>query len=702
VPLVSVLLAAHDEAPYIGSAIGSILGQTLGDLELVVVDDASTDGTTEIVSAAGDERVVLLRNNEQLGLAASLNRGLERATGRYIARLDADDVALPRRLELQVARLRSQPELAIVGTDIADLDEAGRPGAVHEMPRGSVAVRWHALFAAPFFHPTVVVDREVLDRQDLRYDHSYLESEDYDLWTRLLAFADGDNVPEPLVLKRAHASQASRRRRELQTAFQRQVALREIARVAPDLPTEDAEAAWELGSGRNPARSAADAYLVLLERFEAAHGVDPGVRSEAARALARAGAVGRALRLKPGLPLGVPLARARRRNRARRVQAHTDPDGAIRVAVVSPEPTPYRAPLFDLIAARPDVDLTVVYAASTVARRTWRVEPHHRAVFLEGVRLPGLRRVFRHDYPVTPGIHAALRDADPQVVVVSGWSTYASQAAIGWCRVKSVPYVLLVESHDLGPKPRWRRAIKGTVVPRLLKGAVGVLAVGSAARESVVGRGTDPARVRIFGNTIDVAVWEARADRLRERRADARKRLGARDEDVVVLSVGRLVPEKDFDTLIRAAAEDARLLVVIAGEGSHRRSIAPVGVRARFVGDLDEDRLAEAYVAADIFALLSLHEPWGVVVNEAAASRLPLVLSDRVGAAYDLLRDGENGILVPAGDVAAAAAALRRLADDPRLRARMGERSRELVRGWGYEPSVESFVAAVRDATTVR
>jgi glycosyltransferase involved in cell wall biosynthesis len=86
------------------------------------------------------------------------------------------------------------------------------------------------------------------------------------------------------------------------------------------------------------------------------------------------------------------------------------------------------------------------------------------------------------------------------------------------------------------------------------------------------------------------------------------------------------------------------------------------------------------------------------VVNEAAACGLPLVLSDRVGAAADLLRDGENGFLVEAGDAVAAAAAIRRLADDPSLRVSYGARSREIVAAWGYGPSVDGFVAAVRDA----
>ncbi len=342
-----------------------------------------------------------------------------------------------------------------------------------------------------------------------------------------------------------------------------------------------------------------------------------------------------------------------------------------RVAVVSPEPTPYRAPLFDRIAARDDIELTVVYAARTVVGRKWSVELHHRAVFLSGVRIPLVGRSLRHDYPVTPGIVRVLHAARPEVVVVSGWSTFASQAAIAWSRVRRVPYILLVESHDLGPRPRWRRRVKGAIVPSLVRGAANVLVVGTAARDSVVARGASPGRVRVFANTVDVERWIERAGRLARHPHDG----------VVVLSVGRTVPEKGFDVL-EAACERA-------------------GVRLHTVaGGLGEEDLAQRYVDADVFALLSRQETWGVVVNEAAASGLPLVLSERVGAAHDLLRDGDNGFLVPADDVAASAEALRKLAADPELRRRMGTRSRELVASWGYDPSVESFVEAVREAAS--
>jgi glycosyltransferase involved in cell wall biosynthesis len=119
-------------------------------------------------------------------------------------------------------------------------------------------------------------------------------------------------------------------------------------------------------------------------------------------------------------------------------------------------------------------------------------------------------------------------------------------------------------------------------------------------------------------------------------------------------------------------------------------------------GDVDWERIVELYVAADVFALLSEREPWAVVVNEAAACGLPLVLSERVGAAHDLLRDGENGALVAAGDVAEAAQALRRLAADAELRRTQGARSRELARDWGYGPSVDGFLEAVREAVSDR
>jgi len=280
VPLVSVLLAVHDDSRFLRDAVDSVLGQTLDDLELLVVDDASTDDTPAVLAQVADRRLTVVRNDEQRGLAASLNRGLDHATGKYVARLDADDVAVPDRLARQVERMRSAPSVAIVGSAVVDLDERGARGETHVMPTGGRQLRWHALFSSPFFHPSVLVDRDALERHELRYDPEFRESEDYDLWARLFAFDDGDNLREPLVLKRVHAGQASQRRQGVQESFQRRVALREIGRVAPHV---DAERAWRAGARKGG--GSRRELLRLLRAFERAHGRDWSVRGAALRSV---------------------------------------------------------------------------------------------------------------------------------------------------------------------------------------------------------------------------------------------------------------------------------------------------------------------------------------------------------------------------------------------------------------------------------
>jgi glycosyltransferase involved in cell wall biosynthesis len=275
-------MSVHNDAAFVGEAVESVLGQTLEDLELIAVDDASSDATPDVLGRFTDRRVTVLRNESLLGLAASLNRGLEAANGRYVARLDSDDVALPARLERQVERLSVQPAVAAVGTAVVDLDEHGRRGRTHVMPRGARPLRWQALFSSPFFHPTVLVDRDMLDAHGLRYDPSFLESEDYDLWTRLFEFADGDNLPQPLVLKRVHPAQASQRRSDVQQSFQQRVARREIGRVAPGV---DAERAWRVGARKRAPVGARKEFLRLLVAFDHKYGRDAAVWESAVRAL---------------------------------------------------------------------------------------------------------------------------------------------------------------------------------------------------------------------------------------------------------------------------------------------------------------------------------------------------------------------------------------------------------------------------------
>ena len=404
--------------------------------------------------------------------------------GRYAARLDSDDVARPDRLERQLARMEHGAPVAIVGSSITDLDEDGGSGRTHVLPQGVTPLRWHALFSSPFFHPTVLVDREVLEGNGLRYDPSFLESEDYDLWTRLFAVADGDNLRDALVLKRVHPGQASLRRADVQESFARRVALREIGRVAPELSVEDAELAWRLGSGRGErSPRAGAASCSLLEAFEHEHGADARVREAAARALARGRRFRHALQLVPTLPLRACAGRRRRPDdEASRVEGT-----ATRVTVVSPEPTPYRSPLFDRVAREPGIELFVIYAARSVASRTWSVVPQHE-----------------HRLSARP---SPARGTETRSSRLSG-DTRASLVRCGghgptcsWCRAgartrhrrrsrgrapTASPICCWSRATTSGSRAGWRRRVKRAVVPGLVRHAASVLVVGSAARD--VGR----------------------------------------------------------------------------------------------------------------------------------------------------------------------------------------------------------------------
>jgi len=382
----------------------------------------------------------------------------------------------------------------------------------------------------------------------------------------------------------------------------------------------------------------------------------------------------------------------------------------IRVGYIAGEPNPSRAPHLDLIAEQPDVDLTVIYAAPTVHRREWTLELAHNPVILRGPSLPAMR-LLHHDYPLTPQIWPLLQRERFDVLVIGGWSLLATQLAIVWARLHRVPYLLISENHFRENRPRWIRALRAAVLPHLVGPAAGHLVTGTLAREHQIHFGARPDTITVFPNTVDVEQFGRRADALRARHAELRRSLGIDDDAVVVTQVSRFIPLKGPDEAVEAVARARSLTtrplhLVLVGSGPMesqlKRRARELGLDVTFAGWRSGDELLEAYAATDVFLLLSRREPWGIVVNEAAACGLPLVLTDAVGAAADLLVPGENGEVVRSGDIQGQADAIAHLATDDALRARYGRRSRERVAPWGYDPSVASFVAALRAATALR
>jgi glycosyltransferase involved in cell wall biosynthesis len=193
-------MAVFDGAPWVGAAVESLLTQTLADLDVIVIDDGSTDETPEVLAALHDPRLRVERH-PRAGLTRSLVRALELARAPLVARLDADDLALPERLARQRQFLDAHPDVGLLGTAAREVDVTGREVAIVRPPVDDAAIRRALIRANPFVHSSVIMRRAALDRAG-GYDPSFPVAQDYDLWMRLARVTRLANLPEPLVIRR--------------------------------------------------------------------------------------------------------------------------------------------------------------------------------------------------------------------------------------------------------------------------------------------------------------------------------------------------------------------------------------------------------------------------------------------------------------------------------------------------------------------
>jgi glycosyltransferase involved in cell wall biosynthesis len=206
-PPVSVLMAVRDGAPWVADAVASVLEQTAGDLELIVVDDGSTDATPDLLSAVSDRRLSVIRQ-PPAGLTRALNRALGAAGGGLIARLDADDRALPERLARQRAFLDRWPQIGLLGTAAREVDAAGAVVRLVQPPQEDGAIRRALIRENPFVHSSVMARRALLERAG-GYDETLAVAQDYDLWMRLARVTRLANLAEVLVVRRLGAGRVS-------------------------------------------------------------------------------------------------------------------------------------------------------------------------------------------------------------------------------------------------------------------------------------------------------------------------------------------------------------------------------------------------------------------------------------------------------------------------------------------------------------
>lgn len=207
-PVVSVLMSVYNGESYLIQSIDSILNQSICNFEFIIIDDGSKDSSWEILTKASDRdsRIRLLRNESNLGLSKSLNRGMALAKGAYIARQDADDVSHPGRLARQLGLFETTPGLILAGSAYWVIDGEGQIIRIDRLPADDTSIRWHMLFHNGFAHSSVMIRADILTAHGLSYNEVCRYAQDYELWSRLLDYGAVANCVEPLICYRLHDS----------------------------------------------------------------------------------------------------------------------------------------------------------------------------------------------------------------------------------------------------------------------------------------------------------------------------------------------------------------------------------------------------------------------------------------------------------------------------------------------------------------
>lgn len=232
----SILMPVYNVQDYVAEAIESMLHQTYTDFELILLDDCSTDKTAEVIKTIVDSRIVYHCNKRNMGLANNLNVGLKMAKGKYIARMDGDDISLPDRLQIQVDFLEAHPDIDLCS---CGMKMFGADNQVWVRDYDPEQVKVTMLFYSAVLHASSVFRKASFEKFDLHYNQDTFPAEDYDLWSRAIFYCKMVNLPDVLYLYRMHHAQVtSTDKRSAEKC--REIQLKYLQRALPELTQSDA------------------------------------------------------------------------------------------------------------------------------------------------------------------------------------------------------------------------------------------------------------------------------------------------------------------------------------------------------------------------------------------------------------------------------------------------------------------------------
>jgi len=370
-----------------------------------------------------------------------------------------------------------------------------------------------------------------------------------------------------------------------------------------------------------------------------------------------------------------------------------------RVALITEIISPYRIPLFNALA-RSGVDLHVIFLSETdPSLRQWRV--YKEEIRFSYEVLPAWRkRIGRYNSLLNRGLARALKRRDAEAIICGGYNYLASWQALAWSRLHGIPFLLWSESNlaDMRSGKRMVEFLKSF----FLRQCGGYVVAGQSSRDYLKSHGLREEKIFTAPDAVDNELFASVAKCARSKAEQNRRELGLPAR--FFLFSGRLVREKGVFDLLGAYGRLKNPLreqvgLVYVGEGAAREeleqqaaAISPGSIR--FAGFVQRDELARYYALADMLILPTYSDPWGLVVNEAMACGLPIIVSRVAGCAADLVKNGGNGFLISAGDVSSLATCMEKLACDSEMRMEMGRNSQTHI----LLSSPEAWASGVRGA----
>jgi glycosyltransferase involved in cell wall biosynthesis len=646
-PTFSVVVAAYEAADVIAEALESIRAQTVPAREVIVCDDGSTDAL-EAALAPYRHDIVFVRK-EHGGEASAKNAAAARASGDFVVILDADDVFMPTRLEALRELAQVRPDLDILTTD-AYLVAGGRR-VRRNYDRGwtfEVADQRRAILQRNFVFGHAAVRRELMLAHG-GFDESILWATDWDLWLRLiLAGARVGAVDQPLALYRLRETSLTARRREL--TLGKIATLEKAARNDGLDPAERAVVAQAIAGYRHE-----------LRMLDVRAAVAAGDRDARARAFAAARSTGGRPRQRlEALTLSAAPRLSQRRLRRQAARSWVGAGGT-RV-VRTARGRPLRILTYTDTETLGGADLALSHLLGVSGDIV-----HHIASARKGTAVGVVPRPRSGSDVRSLRAHVAAVGAfAPDILhasLASPWSCQYALAAAAVARTRAVVAVYQLPRAPVSGRQRLMKRLTSLAVDR----HVGVGERTSREIEELLG--LDSGTVQTIHNGVPD---------IRIERPVRRPVLGP-----IVGAIGRLEEQKGFDVLLRSLVEVSDATLVVVGDGGERQPLEAlagalgVGERVVWAGWTSDPR---AWLPAfDVFVLPSRFEGFPLALLEALLAECAVVASD-VGSVAEAVRDTETGLLVPAEDPAALAAAVRQLLRDDGLRRQLGEKGRRLVR----------------------